>query len=442
MPKRIYIETFGCQMNDYESDRTEQWFVERHGYEPSPSPAEADLVLMNTCSIREKADQKALSFIGRLRELKEANPRMVIAVGGCMAQIVGEEIQRKFPYVDIVFGTHQWNQIPALVEKVMTEKKRFLEIDLFGWRNYKFLSYVPENRTHPVSDLVTVQNGCNKFCTFCLVPHTRGREVSRPPQEIINEVEALTELGVRDVMLLGQNVNSYGQDRSGEIGFPELLRRVSAVPRIQRIRFMTSHPAVLTQEMIDEMAEIEKLCAHFHLPLQSGSDRILISMRREHTFQAYLELVTHLRKRIPDVSLTTDFIVGFPGESDEDFHASLRALEEIEFDDSFSFCFSPRPLTKAAAWEKEFVPRPLAEERLARLQHLQGQIQQKNRQAWVGQTVEVLLEGRAKREGQLAGRTSQNHTVNLKCSPELVGQNVNVKLTECLSYSFRGMVEP
>ncbi len=436
--KKIHIETYGCQMNDYESDRTYRMF-HGLGYEWTPQPAEADLVIYNTCSIREKADHKAFSSLGRLRPVKFLNPSMVIAVGGCMAQSRGEEIQKRAPYVDLVFGTHQWTNLPELVEKAQRERTQSMEIDFYGWKNYSFLPYQNAGLAHPVSELVTVQNGCNKFCTFCLVPFTRGREMSRLPVDILTEVEMLAQAGVKEVNLLGQNVNAYGKDQRGEITFAQLLRKVSEVDGIERVRFMTSHPSEFSDDLIKEMGENEKICEHLHLPLQSGSDRILEKMNRSYSLDDFRLKAQKLRAALPGLSLTTDIIVGFPGETGEDFESTMRALEEFEFDDSFSFVYSPRPHTKAAQWVEDFVEADLANERLIRLQAMQRELKTKKSESWVGKTVEVLVEGEAKSgPGDVAGRTRENWTVNFAGSKDWAGQLLKVQIKEARSNTLRG----
>lgn len=441
MPKRIHIATYGCQMNDYESDRTFRLFRDQQGYEWTDDLEQADLVLFNTCSIREKADQKAMSQIGFLRTVKNDRPKMIVAVGGCMAQSRGPEIQRRFSHVDIVFGTHQWSRLPDMVQKVQTQKKQLLDTDLFGWRNYKFLPYRESKADHPVSELVTVQNGCDKFCTFCLVPFTRGRQVSRSHKEIVDEVKSLVDQGVREVMLLGQNVNAYGQDQRAEIGFAELLHQVGKIEGLRRLRFITSHPSELTLEMIDEIAENKAVCEHLHLPIQSGSDSVLEAMNRGYTIDMFRDLANELRKRIPSLALTTDIIVGFPGETQADFQKTLDVVKEFEFEDSFSFSYSPRPHTKAATWESEFVSEDLSQERLNQLQTLQAQIRKAKRDALVGKTVEVLVEGMAKRKkGQLTGKTRQNQCVNFEGSVDWIGKMKDVQITESLTHSLRGRV--
>lgn len=440
MTKKIHIRTYGCQMNDYESDRTYRLFKDQEGYEWVDDATNADLVLFNTCTVRAKADQKALSEVGKLRSIKAKRPEMVLAFGGCLAQVQGKKIQKQFPHIDIVFGTHQWNKLPDLVRTVLEERKTFLEVDFYGWRDYSFLPIQKSAVSHPVAELVTIQNGCDKFCTFCLVPFARGRQVSRPHNDILKEIQILTESGVKEVTLLGQNVNAYGDDRSGEIDFVELLRKVAQVDGVERIRFMTSHPSNLTKEIIDLMAEEPKLCKHLHLPVQSGSDRILGKMKRDYTAEEFLELVQYMRKQMPDISLSTDFIVGFPSETEEEFQETLSLLREAKFDDSFSFVFSARDKTKAAQWEEEFVPKEVSAERLGRLQDLQLDLRRDRGSRWVGEVVEVLVEEvGTKGEGLLAGRTGQNRWVNFPGPSDWISTLREVEIQESFFTALKGV---
>ncbi len=451
--KTIHISTYGCQMNDYESDRTFRLFHDQHGYDWIQDPQQADLVLFNTCSIREKADQKAMSAIGSLNEIKQIRPDMIIAVGGCMAQIQGESIQKRFPYVDIVFGTHQWNKLPEMVQNAQTQQSKLfqvqqLEKDFESWKNYSFLpvsqdGLTPSSLKFPVRENVTIQNGCNHFCTFCLVPFTRGREVSRPIQDILAEIRMLADRGVKEVNLLGQNVNAYGTDKRGEPRFAELLQKVSEINGIERIRFVTSHPAEMTFEMIDVMAENPKICEHLHLPIQSGSDRILDLMERGYNVERYRELATYLRKRIPHIALTSDIIVGFPTETEEDFAMTLAAVEEFDFDETYSFIYSPRPHTKAAKWETQFVDESIAKERLSRLQKKQRHIKNEHTQALLGKTVEVLVESFQDQEGEgrLTGRTRKFQTVNFPGTKDLLCNLKNIKITKAYTYNIEGILQ-
>ena len=439
MSRKLHIETFGCQMNEYESDRTYRRLHDLEGYEWTDDASEADLVLFNTCSIRGKADQKALSMLGRFKEIKLARPEMVIAFGGCVAQSQGEEILERFPYVDIIFGTHQWNQLPEMVRQARDEKKKALELGFYGWQEYGFLPFKPSTLSHPVCDVVTVQNGCDKFCTFCVVPFTRGRQISRSPLEVLDEVKGIAEKGVKEITLLGQNVNAYGNDRSSETSFVDLLRRVSDVDGIERIRFMSSYPTELTREMVDEMAQNPKICEHIHFPLQCGSDRVLSKMNREHTLNQYREVQRYLVERIDNIAITTDLIVGFPSETEEEFQMTLDAMREFDFDDSFSFVYSPRPHTKAAKWEEDFIPKEVALDRLARLQTLQHELKTRKHSAYLGRCEEVLIEGKSKRGGgELYGKTRSYKTVNFAGPDSWIGTLKKVRIKEILNHTLRG----
>ncbi len=439
MSRKLYMETYGCQMNDYESDRTYRLLHGTQGYEWTDQPEEADLVLFNTCSIREKADQKALSSLGRFKQLKLKKPEMVVAFGGCLAQSQGNEIREKFPYVDLVFGTHQWNSLPKLIEQARLHRNRMLELGFYGWQDFGFMPHHDSSLKYPVSDVVTVQNGCDKFCTYCVVPFTRGRQISRPPAEVLQEVQALVDHGVKEITLLGQNVNAYGNDRSSETSFVDLLKRVGEVKGLKRLRFMTSYPTELTPEMVDEMAQNPVICEHLHFPLQSGSDRILRKMRRDHSVKQYREIIRYLTEKIDNISITTDMIIGFPSESEEDFDATLKALEEFRFDDSFSFVFSPRPHTKAEKWPSEFVDGEVSRKRLEVYQKRQNEIKiEKNREV-LGKEVEVLIEGESKRgEGRLFGKTRTFKTVNFKGPKSWIGMEKKVRVKEVLHHTLRG----
>jgi tRNA-2-methylthio-N6-dimethylallyladenosine synthase len=439
MAPKMYIETYGCQMNEYESDRTFRTFEQAHGFARTEKIDNADLVLLNTCSIRDKADQKAFSSLGRLRVAKTLRPEMVIAVGGCLVQSQGDEIRRRAPFVDVVFGTHQWEKLPTLVEKARKERQQIVDVDMYGWNKYKFLPYRSAIGVHPVSEFVTIQNGCDKFCTFCLVPFTRGREVSRSPEEIFDEVKLLSEKGTKEVTLLGQNVNAYGRDRSGQIGFGELLDRVAEVPELKRIRFMTSHPSEMSDELVERLADNPKICRHLHLPLQSGSDRVLDKMNRQYTLREFRKRVESLRKAMPDLTLTTDLIVGFPSETEDDFQSTLNAVNEFEFDDSFSFVYSPRPNTKAAKWVEDFVNADVASERLDRLQALQRAIQTKKNVQTVGKQYEVLVEGASRKNPkELAGKNQHHHTINFEAASDLVGELVQIRILEARHNTLKG----
>jgi len=438
--KTINIQTYGCQMNDYESDRTYRLFHDQYGYTWHDDPSSSDIVLFNTCSIREKADQKAMSTIGSLAKAKKANPSMVIAVGGCMAQIKGQEIQKRFPYVDVVFGTHQWTKLPELIFNAQDSHKATLNIDLSSWKNYNFLPFDKTDTPYAVRENVTIQNGCNHFCTYCLVPFTRGREVSRPAEAILEEVQILADRGVKEINLLGQNVNAYGTDRSNEIPFARLLEKVADINGIERVRFVTSHPAVFDQDMIDTIAGKKEICNDIHLPIQSGSDRILDLMEREYHIDRYRTLHDYMRKVIPDLSLRTDIIVGFPGETEEDFQMTLDAVEEFQFDQSYSFIFSPRPHTKAAKWEDQFLSREVALERLMRLQALQQKIHDQHSQEYLNKEVKILVDGRAKKQsdGWVCGKTESHRTVNFEGDASLIGTLQPVIISDAYTNSLLG----
>lgn len=440
MKKSIHISTYGCQMNDYESDRTFRLFHDKYGYDWIENPHDADLVLFNTCSIREKADHKAMSGIGELKKTKDHRPEMIIAVGGCMAQMQGDEIKKRFPHVDIVFGTHQWTKLPELVEQAEKDGKNFhtqqIEVDLDNWRNYSFLPFHENASAHPVRENVTIQNGCNNFCTFCLVPFTRGREVSRPVADILDEIQKLSNRGVREVNLLGQNVNAYGTDRRGEPEFTQLLNLVAKIDGIERIRFVTSHPMTMTIEMIDALADNPKVCEHLHLPIQSGSDRVLELMSRGYTIEKYRQLMNHYRKRVPNLALTTDIIVGFPGETEEDFQHTLDVVKELDFDDSYSFIYSARPNTKAAKWTDQFIADEVSKERLQRLKSLQQEIKERHAKDYLGQTVEVLVE--SAKDVALSGKTRTYQNVHFTGDRSMIGSLKNINISKTSRHALEG----
>ena len=344
--KKLYLQTYGCQMNQYDSERIAQ-VMSRVDYERTDCIETADLVLLNTCSVRDKAEQKVYSALGRWKELKEQRENVIIGVGGCVAQQEGANLLRRVPHLDLVFGTHNIHKLPEMVERVQASRSRPVEIAF-----YRNPSYMEDSdgriQVEGAKAFVTIMQGCNKVCSFCIVPHVRGREVSRPSASIIAEIESLVRRGVKEVMLLGQNVNSYGKTQSGELSFAELLSRVNAVEGLQRIRFTTSHPQDLSPELIEAFATLDKLCEHLHLPVQSGADSVLLRMRRGYTRDEYLARMERLRKRCPNVALSTDIIVGFPEETDAEFADTLEMLKQVEYDEIFSFVYSPRPQTVSA----------------------------------------------------------------------------------------------
>lgn len=411
MSRRVYIETFGCQMNEVDSARMLS-LLESADYRPASSLVEADLVLLNTCSVREKADQKIRSALGELRRWKTARKGRLVAVGGCLAQQEGRRLADRASHVDIVFGTHNIARLPELVRRAESAT-RSIEIDFSGdTSHWEALPYLPVGAA---SAMVTIMQGCDNYCAYCIVPYVRGREISRPSKDILDEIHRLAGRGVAEVILLGQNVNSYGR-KEGEISFPSLLRRIARTPGIARIRFLTTHPRDLDPETIGLFSELEALCPHLHLPIQSGSDRILSAMGRGYTRGEYLEKVGALRRARPGIAFSSDFIVGFPGETESDFGETLSVMEGVRYDSAFSFKFSPRQGTRAASMAGS-VPPNVAGGRLQRLQSVQAAHTRERLAACVGREMVVLAEGRSARDAtQLCGRTSCYKVVNF--SPE------------------------
>ena len=435
--KKLYIQTYGCQMNQYDSERIAQ-IMGRMDYVPTDRIEAADLILLNTCSVRDKAEQKVYSALGSWREIKEQRQSVIIGVGGCVAQQEGENLLKRMPHLDLVFGTHNIQRLPQMVEQVRASQNRPVEIAF-----YRDASYMedPDGRTNVqgAKAFVTIMQGCNKVCSFCIVPHVRGREVSRPSAKVLSEIRALVLQGVKEVMLLGQNVNSYGKTSPGEIGFAELLERVNAIEGLERIRFTTSHPQDLSPELIDAYATLGKLCEHLHLPVQSGSDSVLSRMRRGYTYEEYLDRIQRLRTRCPEVSLSTDIIVGFPGETDAEFEETLELLGEVEYDEIFSFIYSPRAQTVSAKLYDDDVAEEIKKDRLNRVQRVQQSISlRKNRQK-IGQIEEILVDGRSKlKNGQIMGRTRANRIVNVAGPEALVGAVVPVRITGATANSLLG----
>jgi len=407
MRRSVFIKTFGCQMNAVDSARMLS-LLSSADYLAAPTLEEADLVLLNTCSIREKADQKIYSDLGTLRRWKQRRPGRLVGVGGCLAQQDGETVRERAPHVDIVFGTHNIANLPELVRRA---ERRLPTLALGMEERIAHWDVVPHLPAGAVSAMVAIMQGCDNFCAYCVVPLVRGREMSRPAEDVLSEVRALAGRGVMEVVLLGQNVNSYGK-KEGEIPFPELLRRISAIGGIARIRFITSHPRDLDDRTIRLFGAMETLCPHVPLPLQSGSDRVLEAMGRGYTRGEYLSKVEALRNVRPGMAFSSDFIVGFPGETEDDFRETLAVMEEVRFDSSFSFRFSPRPGTRAAGM-KEKVDAREAAARLRRLQEFQAAHTRERLTAWVGREAAVLVEGSSARDpGMRCGRTECNKTVN------------------------------
>jgi tRNA-2-methylthio-N6-dimethylallyladenosine synthase len=435
--KKLYVKTYGCQMNQYDSERIAQ-VMGRVGYARTDCIEMADLILLNTCSVRDKAEQKVYSMLGSWKALKESRGGVVIAVGGCVAQQEGAGLLRRIPHLDLVFGTHNIHKLPHMVEQVRTSRSRPVEIAF-----YREPSYMedPDGRTEAggAKAFVTIMQGCNKVCSFCIVPRVRGREVSRPSAKIIAEIESLAHRGVIEVMLLGQNVNSYGTSSSGEPSFAELLARVNAVEGLQRIRFTTSHPQDLSPELIDAYDKLEKLCGHLHLPVQSGSDAVLSRMRRGYTRDEYCHRIDDLRRRCPNVALTTDIIVGFPGETDNEFADTLEMLNQVEYDEIFSFMYSPRPGTVSAKLYEDDVAYEIKKHRLKEVQNLQQQISLRKNRESIGNIEEILVDGESRlANGQIMGRTRTNRIVNLMGEKTLIGSLVPVGITGATATSLIG----
>ncbi|TGD74290.1 tRNA (N6-isopentenyl adenosine(37)-C2)-methylthiotransferase MiaB [Mangrovimicrobium sediminis] len=438
MSRKLYIQTHGCQMNEYDSARMRDLLGESHGLEPTENPEEADVLLLNTCSIREKAQEKVFHQLGRWKHLKQKKPDLVIGVGGCVASQEGEAIARRAPYVDIVFGPQTLHRLPDMLEQrgpggTLVVDVSFPEIEKFD--------RLPEPKVEGPTAFVSVMEGCSKYCTFCVVPYTRGEEVSRPVDDVIAEVAHLAAGGVREVNLLGQNVNAYrGATHEGEIAdFAELLHFVAKVPGIERIRYTTSHPVEFSDALIAAYAEIPQLVDHLHLPVQSGSDKILAAMKRGHTALEYKSKIRRLRQIRPDISISSDFIIGFPGESEADFAATMKLIEEIGFDVSFSFVYSARPGTPAAELPDD-TPEQTKKQRLQILQTRINQQAQAISRRMVGSEQRVLVTGVAKKDpGQLQGRTENNRVVNFHATDHgLIGDFVTVEILEALPNSLRG----
>ncbi len=439
MPKKLYIQTHGCQMNEYDSNRMRDLLGESHAMIPADTPEEADVLLLNTCSIREKAQEKVFHQLGRWKHLKQKNPELIIGVGGCVASQEGEEIGKRAPYVDLVFGPQTLHRLPDMLNE-RSQSDGTVVVDISFPEIEKF-DRLPEPSVDGPSAFVSVMEGCSKYCTFCVVPYTRGEEVSRPLDDVIAEVASLADKGVREVNLLGQNVNAYrGENHLGDIvDFAELLHMVARIPGIERIRYTTSHPVEFSDALIDAYAEIPQLVNHLHLPVQAGSDRILMAMKRGHTALEYKSKVRRLRRHRPDISLSSDFIVGFPGETEADFAATMKLIEEVGFDHSFSFIYSARPGTPAADLPDD-TPEEVKKQRLQILQTRITQQAMAISRRMVGNVERVLVTGVSKKDpGQLQGRTENNRVVNFHCADHaLIGEFADIHIDEALPNSLRG----
>ncbi len=437
MSNKLYIKTMGCQMNEYDSEKMADVLRASHGYELTDRVEEANLLLVNTCSIREKAQEKVFSELGRWRALKEANPELVIGVGGCVASQEGEGIARRAPFVDLVFGPQTLHRLPAMLDESRSRQGSVVDISFPEIEKFDCL---PKPRAEGPTAFVSVMEGCSKYCSFCVVPYTRGAEISRPFDDVIAEVVQLAEQGVREINLLGQNVNAYrGPMHDGTIAdLATLIYYVANVEPIGRIRFTTSHPVEFTDSLIDAYREVPKLANYLHLPVQHGSDRILAAMKRGHTALEYKSKIRKLRKVRPDISLSSDFIVGFPGETDADFRLLMDLIADIGFDQSFSFLYSPRPGTPAASLGDD-TPLEVRKNRLRILQERINQQAMNISRGMVGSTQRVLVERSSKKSPlQLAGRTENMRWVNFDADPSLIGKFVDVIITEALPNSLRG----
>ncbi len=449
---KVYVRTFGCQMNEYDSEKIAEVLRAEQGWQSTEQPRDADLIIFNTCSIRDKAQHKMRSDLGRLRELKDANPDLLIGVGGCVASQEGAALLDAAPIVDLVFGPQTLHRLPRMIEA--RRRTGRAQVDISFPEMEKF-DHLPAPRKSGPCAFVSIMEGCSKYCSFCVVPYTRGEEASRRLDDVLTEIADLADQGVREITLLGQNVNAYrgaitapgSEAGSGptqasaapgdRADFALLLELVSEIPGIERIRYTTSHPKEFTSRLIEAHARLPKLALHVHLPVQSGSDRVLAGMKRGYTVLEYKAIARRLRAAQPDIAIASDFIVGFPGETAEDFAQTVRLVEELQFDSSFSFLYSRRPGTPAAELSDE-TPGEIKLERLQLLQALLDSIELRIGQDMVGQVHSVLVEGKARRDpGELTGRCSNHHTVNFAGGPELIGQVVDVRITQALKHTLR-----
>lgn len=436
--KKVYIKTFGCQMNEYDSDKMADVMGAAEGYEPTQDPEQADLILFNTCSVREKAQEKVFSDLGRVKHLKSKG--VLIGVGGCVASQEGAAIIERAPYVDVVFGPQTLHRLPQLLEERRRQQRPQVDI---SFPEIEKFDNLPPARVEGASAFVSIMEGCSKYCSYCVVPYTRGEEVSRPFDDVLVEIAGLADQGVREVTLLGQNVNAYRGPMGGTADiadFALLIEYVAEIPGIERIRYTTSHPNEFTQRLVDVYGKVPQLVSHLHLPVQHGSDRILMAMKRNYTAMEYKSTIRKLRAVRPQIALSSDFIVGFPGETEEDFGKLMKLVEDVGYDASFSFIFSPRPGTPAANLADD-TPHAV---KLKRLQHLQAVLEENVRRisaSRVGTVQRILVEGPSRKDpNELMGRTECNRIVNFAGAPRLAGQMVDVRITQALPHSLRGEV--
>lgn len=440
MTKKLHIKTWGCQMNEYDSSKMADLLASTHGYQLTEIPEEADLLLLNTCSIREKAQEKVFSLLGHWKLLKEKNPNLIIGVGGCVASQEGEHLRQRAPCVDVIFGPQTLHRLPEMINHAQGSHSPVVDI---SFPEIEKFDRLPEPRAEGPTAFVSIMEGCNKYCTFCVVPYTRGEEISRPSDDILFEIAQLASQGVREVNLLGQNVNAYrGATYDGDIcSFAELLRLVAAIDGIDRIRFTTSHPIEFTDDIIDVYRDTPELVSFLHLPVQSGSDRILTMMKRAHTALEYKAIIRKLRQARPDIQISSDFIIGFPGETQQDFEQTLKLVADIHFDTSYSFIYSPRPGTPAADLPDDVSD----EEKKQRLHILQQRITQQAMEIsreMVGSVQRILVEGTSRKSAvELAGRTENNRVVNFEGTPEMIGKFVDVEIVDVYASSLRGILQ-
>jgi tRNA-2-methylthio-N6-dimethylallyladenosine synthase len=442
-PKKVFIRTFGCQMNVYDADKMADILEAEKGYVKTDSAEDADLILLNTCSVREKASEKMFSDLGRLREIKKIKPDVLIGVGGCVASQEGEALIKRAPYVDLVFGPQTLHRLPAMITR--QQRTQQSQVDISFPENEKF-DNMPPARIEGATAFVSIMEGCSKYCSFCVVPYTRGEEISRPFDDVMKEIRDLAARGVKEVTLLGQNVNAYVGKMNAEDGetieadFAFLLSAVNALPQIERIRYTTSHPLEFTQRLIDCYAKLPKLVSQCHLPVQAGSDKILAAMKRGYTVMEYKSIIRRLREKRPGISISSDFIVGFPGETEDDFNRTMKLIEDIKFDGAFSFVYSRRPGTPAASLIDE-TPEAV---KLKRLRHMQAVLEAQSTAvslAMVGTTQRVLVEGYSRKDmNELMARTDNNRVVNFPGDKRLIGQFVDVVITEAMHFTLRGQV--
>ena len=437
--KKVFIRTFGCQMNEYDSDKMADVLAAAEGFEKTSDPAEADLILFNTCSVREKAQEKVFADLGRVKPLKRKRPGVLIGVGGCVASQEGEEIVKRAPYVDLVFGPQTLHRLPELLRERRATGRPQVDI---SFPEIEKFDHLPPARVEGASAFVSIMEGCSKYCSFCVVPYTRGEEVSRPLEDVMAEVRHLAANGMKEVTLLGQNVNAYvgGLADGTQADFALLLVQIAKIEGVERIRYTTSHPLEFTQRLIDVYARLPKLVSQVHLPVQSGSDRVLAAMKRNYTAMEYRSIIRRLRAARPGISISSDFIVGFPGETDADFEQTMKLVDDVRFDGSFSFIYSARPGTPAANLPDP-TPHAVKLERLQRLQKRLQELSQEYSQSMVGTRQRVLVEGVSKKDrSELAGRSENNRVVNFAGPSRLFGHFVDLEITQALPHSLRGRV--